>query len=114
MKPSIVAALFVGLTSPTPTTAAWFNTEQLLAVCESGLQNPVPDNPRFALCTGLIIGVLTADVMEKDVICLPIDTDTKAAIRVFVARAAAEPDKHIDGVVTLYRALAEQYPCKAK
>lgn len=106
-----LSALIVAVAFPRP-AAAWFDTAQLQSVCEAGLQNPSIDNAKYAMCTGLVIGILTADSMEKSIICVPPNLDTKTALKVFVARAAAEPDKRIDGTITLYRAFAEKYPCR--
>ena len=99
------------LIAPHP-TAAWLNTAQLQSACEVGLQNPTPDNPAYALCTGLILGTLSADALEKNVICAPPDLDTKTVLRIFIARAASERDKKAEGAIILYRALAESYPCR--
>jgi len=106
---AVGAALTLGLAG-TP-AAAWFNTEQLQTVCEAGLYDPTRDNPKYALCTGLVIGTLMTDSLEKNLICLPENVDTNTAISAFVARAKAEKEKNIEGTVTLFRAFAERYPC---
>ena len=90
---------------------AWLNTAELQAVCQAALKNPAPDNPRYTLCAGILLGVLISDSLEKKVICAPQDLDTKTALQVFVARAADEKSKEIDGIVTLFRALEAKYPC---
>jgi hypothetical protein len=112
MKYAWVAILI--LTFSAPTGAAFLNTAQLQAVCEAGLSDPSPPNPRYEICMGLAIGVLTADAMEKNLICFPSDLDTKAALVTFVARASSEPHKDIEGTITMFRALAEKYPCGKK
>jgi hypothetical protein len=104
------ATLVIALALLRP-TAAWMDTGELQSVCEAALAEPVPDNPRYALCSGIVIGMLMADSLEQDRICVPHDLDTKAALRVFIARAKSEPHKDIEGTVTLFRALTEQYPC---
>jgi len=106
---AIGATLIFGLRGAP--AVAWFNTEQLQAVCEAGLYEPNRDNPKYALCTGLIIGTLMTDSLERNMICLPENVDTVTAMRMFVARAKAEKDKKIEGTVTLFRAFAERYPC---
>jgi Ssp1 endopeptidase immunity protein Rap1a len=111
MKFVCVAMLVLGFSTP---AAAWLNTAELQSVCEAGLSNPVPENPRYEMCAGLVIGILTADDLEKDVICVPSDIETKTALEAFIARASSEPHKEIEGTVTLYRALAEKYPCATK
>lgn len=93
---------------------ALMNTSELLSICDSGLQNPVGDNPKYAFCTGAMLGILMTDAIEKDLICVPAGIDTKSAMRLFVQRARREPDKDIEGLVTMYRALLEAYPCKRK
>jgi hypothetical protein len=85
-------------------------TEELGAICGSALENPVRDNPKFAFCTAL--GILMTDALEKDLICVPKELDTTAALRVFVERAKRESHKDIEGLVTMYRAFLEAYPCK--
>jgi len=58
------------------------------------------------------MGLLAADYLEKNMICVPADVDTKAAIRLFLDRATTETDKRTEGVITMYRALAAKYPCR--
>jgi len=93
---------------------ALMSTDELLSICESGLQNPVRDNPKYAFCTGAMLGILTTDVIEKDLICVPSQVDTQSAMRLFVQRAKRKPHKDIDGFITMHRALLEAYPCKKK
>ncbi len=112
MKALVVGLLLV--TAFCKPASAFFDTEQLQSVCQEGLQNPSRDNPKFAMCTGLMIGMLMTDALEKSVICLPSNVDTQTALRVFIARAVKEPHKDIDGTVTLFRALSERYPCPPK
>ena len=111
---SLISTLTAGFGLLVLCAPAWalFDTNELLSVCESGLQNPVKVDPKYAFCTGAILGILMTDAMEKDLICAPSDLDTKAAIRLFVQRARREPHKDIEGLVTMYRAFLEAYPCK--
>jgi hypothetical protein len=81
-------------------------------ICETALENPVRDNPKFAFCTGAALGTLMTDALEKHLICVPKDVDTATALRVFVEKAKREPHKDIEGFVTMYRALQQAYPCK--
>ena len=90
---------------------AFMNTEQLKFVCEVGLSDPSIGNPRYAFCAGLATGILMADALEKHRICLPSNVDTKTGLETFLARAANEKDKEIEGLVTMFRAFAEKYPC---
>jgi hypothetical protein len=89
-------------------------TEELGLICETALANPVRDNPKFAFCTGVALGTLMTDALEKHLICVPQDVDTATALRVFVAQAKHEPHKDIEGFVTMYRAFLQAYPCPSK
>jgi hypothetical protein len=91
---------------------ALMTTEEFGTVCQSALENPVRDNPKFAFCSGTALGILMTDALEKDLICAPKDLNTPTALRVFVERAKREPHKDIEGFVTMYRAFLEAYPCK--
>jgi hypothetical protein len=106
-------ALAIMFTWTQPATS-WMDTAELHSVCEAGLHHPSPDNPRYAMCTGLMLGMLTADLLETNIICVPTDLDTKAALALFIARASREKDKDIEGTVTMFRSLAEKYPCARK
>jgi hypothetical protein len=44
-----------------------------------------------------MLGMLTADLLETNIICVPADLDTKAALALFIARASREKDKEIEG-----------------
>ena len=105
----IVTCLLVAMDRP---AAALLTTDQLQGICVAGLQNPSIENPKYAFCMGLVLGVLNADGLEKNLICVPPDLDTKTALKVFIARASAEPKKGTEGLLTLFRALAEKYPCR--
>jgi hypothetical protein len=111
MRYGCVAILILGFSAP---AAAWLNTAELQSVCESALSEAAPDNPRYEMCAGLVNGILTADDLEKDLICVPSDVETKTALETFIARASSEPHKDIEGTVTMFRALAEKYPCSTK
>ena len=91
---------------------ALMNTGELLSICETGLQNPVRDNPKYAFCTGVMLGILMTDTFERGLICVPSQTDTSSAMRLFVQRAKREPHQDIEGFATMYRAFLETYPCK--
>ena len=106
----LVLSAIILMAACSPSTA-FMNTEQLKVVCELGLSNPSIENPRYALCAGLTMGILMADALEKHRICLPSNVDTVAGLETFVARAANEKDKDIDGLVTMFRAFSEKYPC---
>ena len=92
--------------------AALMNTDQLQSICAAGLADPTKENPRFAYCTGLMIGLLMADALEQNRICVPEDLDTKSGLKTFLMRSAIEKDKDIEGTVTMFRAFSEKYPCK--
>src|SRR5712691_9264192 len=91
---------------------ALMNTDQLRLICEAGLENPVRDDPKFAFCTGAALGTLMTDSIERHLICIPSEIDTKTALRIFIQRAIREPYKDIEGFVTMHRAFLEAYPCK--
>jgi hypothetical protein len=112
MKRLVFAVLFVS--TFTIEAHAWMNTTELQAVCESALANPSPENPPYALCTGLGIGILWADALEQNLICLPSEMTTKEELQTFISRASKEPHKDIEGVVIMYRSLLEKYPCSEK
>lgn len=109
MKRICLTLLFIGGLSGT--AQALMDTAQLQSVCENGLSNPSIENPRYAFCTGIIIGILMADALEQDRICVPSNLDTKTSIEVFIARAVAEKHKDIEGTVTMYKSLLEKFPC---
>lgn len=90
---------------------AWMDTAQLQSMCENGLSTPSIENPRYAMCTGMIIGILMADALEQERICVPSNLDTKTSIEVFITRAASEKHKDIEGAVTMYQSLLEKFPC---
>jgi hypothetical protein len=106
--------LSVGLLLICTSAQARFNTSELLSICKSGLQNQIKEDPKFSFCTGAMLGMLMTDSLEKDLICVPNDLDTKAGLRLFIQRAEREPHKDIEGFVTMYRAFLEAYPCKKK
>jgi hypothetical protein len=89
-------------------------TDELSLICETALENPVRDNPKFAFCTGVALGALMTDALEKKLICVPKDVDTATALRVFVEKAKHEPHTDIEGFVTMYRAFLQAYPCSSK
>lgn len=112
MKRLVLSMLFVSMFAIE--THAWMNTAELQAVCEAALADPSPENPKYALCTGLSIGILMADAMEQNLICVPSAMTTKDALQIFVGRASNEPHKDVAGTVIMYRSLLEKYPCGKK
>ena len=90
---------------------AWLSTADLQKTCEAALQDPTSQNPSFTLCTGLLLGIIITDSVEKHLICLPPEVDTKAGLRLFIDRAKNEKNKGTEGVVTMLRAFEEKYPC---
>jgi hypothetical protein len=62
----------------------------------------------------LIIGILMADGLEQNRICVPSEIDTKTALQIFLTQAANENHKDIEGTATMFRALVEKYPCEKK
>jgi hypothetical protein len=111
---SATLILSLGLLLTCTSAQALMNTSELLSICESGLQNPIRDNPKYSFCSGAMLGILMTDAIEKNLICLPSEVDTKSAMRLFVQRARREPHKDIEGFATMYRAFLETYPCKKK
>lgn len=93
---------------------ALFNTKQLSDICERAIQNPSPENPQFSFCAGLVLGILSADLVENKLICAPEDLTTKTAILTFIRAAKKTKDQEIEGMITMHKSLVEAYPCKRK
>ena len=58
------------------------------------------------------MGMLAADAAEQHHICLPLGADMNTAIKSFVAGAANEKDKSVEGLAIMLITLYEGYPCK--
>ena len=93
------------------------NAADLVAVCSAGADDPAQASA-LGLCHGILVGAfsyyLSVVPSANRFVCAPNPTPTRAKVMSdFVAWAGANPKYMKDPAIdTLFRYLAEAYPCK--